>query len=359
MAGLGRRELDIRLLRVLQLLLQERSVSRVAERLGQSQPAVSATLRQLREIIGDPLLVRSGNGLVPTARAIEISGVVDSTLAGFDQIATWRDEIEPQIARRRVRIVASNGLAVLFVPRLVEVLRVEAPGVELEICSLPSDGSLARHLEAGEIDLVIGNWPAPSEDLRIAPLFDTDIVCMTRPSHPLAKLSSISLDDYMTQSHVSPSPAHFVLWSPIDGRLAQLHRQRRVSVAVPEYSLIPYVLARSDLMFTTARPFAEHLASFMPFSIFGAPPELGRMKFYMLWHERAHHSGFERWLRDIIRKVAADIRSIDQTKGGDLGGDLRSGLRAGLGRAPYKPPVMPAITPARMGGAANKALTGS
>src|SRR5687768_13647845 len=85
MNGSDRRELDIRLLRILQLLLTERSVSRVAERLGQTQPAVSATLRQLREIFGDPLLVRSGNSLVPTVRAIEMAAAVEATLASFDQ----------------------------------------------------------------------------------------------------------------------------------------------------------------------------------------------------------------------------------------------------------------------------------
>ncbi|MBN9084083.1 MAG: LysR family transcriptional regulator [Rhizobiales bacterium] len=339
MSVLGRRELDIRLLRVLQLLLQERSVSRVAERLGQSQPAVSATLRQLREIIGDQLLVRSGNSLVPTARAVEISETVDATLAGFDQIATWRDEIQPEIARRHVRIVASNGLAVLFVPRLVELLRKEAPGVELEFCGVPIDGSLPKRLESGEVDLIIGNWPSPAEDLRIAPLMETDIVCMARPSHPLAKHTALDLECYMEQAHVSPTPTAVMHWSPIDGRLAQMHRQRNVAISVPEYSMIPYVLSRADLLFTTARPFAEHLASFMPFSILGAPPELGRMKFYMLWHERAHNSAFERWLRDIVRKVAAEIRSIDTPP------------------ALHKSPVMAPIMAQQMAAQRSKAFT--
>jgi DNA-binding transcriptional LysR family regulator len=106
MSGTDRRELDIRLLRILQLLLKERSVSRVAERLGQTQPAVSATLRHLREIFGDPLLVRSGNSLVPTVRAIEMAATIDTTLASFELIATSRDEFKPEIARRRVSMVA-------------------------------------------------------------------------------------------------------------------------------------------------------------------------------------------------------------------------------------------------------------
>lgn len=315
MSGSDRRELDIRLLRILQLLLKERSVSRVAEKLGQTQPAVSATLRQLREIFGDPLLVRSGNSLVPTVRAIEMIATIDTTLASFDQIATSRDEFRPEIARRRVNMMASKGLAMLCIPRLVELLDQEAPGVELEISTIPRDGSLERQLERGELDLVIGNWPAPAPDLRMAPLFEADIICMMRPSHPLANRPGVDLTTYLDQSHISPTPASIEQWSPIDGRLAQLNLHRRIVVSVPEYFMIPYVLTKADLILTTARPFAEHVAAFMPpFSIIGAPPELGTMKFCMLWHERAHNSAFERWFRNLVRTVAREVEVLHGAK---------------------------------------------
>ncbi len=339
MSGLEPRGLDIRLLRILQLLLKDRSVSRVAERLGQTQPAVSATLRQLREIFGDPILVRSGNSLIPTARAIEMGPIIDSTLDSFDQIATSRNEIRPEDAVRLVNIVASNGLAMLFVPRLVELLRREAPRLEIEISGVPSDGSLERRMESGEINLVIGNWPAPAKDLRLAPLFEADIVCMTRASHPLATQKRIDLTTYLAQSHISPTPPSIPQLSPIDGRLAQLNLHRRVAVSVPEYFMIPYVLARDDLVLTTARPFAEHVASFMPFAILEAPPELGSMKFSMLWHERAHTSAFERWLRDMVRKVAKEIRAIEPP-----------------GRL-HKPPAIPPISRKRMAARQGAAFT--
>jgi DNA-binding transcriptional LysR family regulator len=296
-------------LRILQLLLKEQSVSRVAERLGQTQPAVSGSLRQLRAIFGDPLLVRSGNRLVPTVRALELAPVIAATLASFDLIANSRDEFRPEIARRRVNLVASNGLSMLLVPRLVELLRDQAPRVELEISAVPRDGSLERQLEAGEIDLVIGNWPAPARTLRTMPLFESDIVCMTRPAHPLARQTRIDMQTYLEQAHVSPTPASIPQWSPIDGHLARLNLRRRIVVSVPEYFLIPYILARDDLVLTTARPFAEHMAAFMPFAILKAPPELGSMKFYMLWHERTHTSAFERWLRDLVRRVAKEIQA--------------------------------------------------
>lgn len=306
--GTRHRELDIRMLRVLQLLLQERNVSRVAEKLGQSQPSTSLTLKRLRDIIGDPLLVRSGNSLVPTANAMALMEAIDSTLAGFDRIIGWRDDIAPRMAARKVRIVMSNAIAMLFAPSFVERIRAEAPNIDVEFRGVPADGSLAHALESGEVDIVIGNWPSPAENLRMAPLFETDIVCMTRRSHPLAKNTKIDMEAYLAQAHISPTPAVISQWSPIDGKLAQLNLRRTIAVSVAEYALIPYVLARSDLVFTTGRPFAEHLATLMPFTIFDAPSELGRMKFYMLWHQRAHNSGFEKWLRNTARKVAGQIQ---------------------------------------------------
>ncbi|MFX7934398.1 hypothetical protein ABTK33_20140, partial [Acinetobacter baumannii] len=91
--------------------------------------------------------------------------------------------------------------------------------------------------------------------------FDTDIVCMLRPTHPLARATAMPLDLYLAQEHLSPTPHAGALFSPIDGRLAQLGVNRRIAVSVPEYALAPYVLSRDDLIFTTGRPFADHFAS--------------------------------------------------------------------------------------------------
>ncbi len=94
----------------------------------------------------------------------------------------------------------------------------------------------------------------------------------------------------------------------MDGRLAQLDRKRRISMTVPEFTLVPWVLAASaGLVFTSSRPFAEEMATHMPFVLVEAPPELGVMKFYLLWHERAHHSPFNRWLRSLVRRVSQEL----------------------------------------------------
>ena len=95
-----------------------------------------------------------------------------------------------------------------------------------------------------------------------------------------------------------------------DGRLAQLGLKRRIRVSVPEFSVVPDVLAANDLVFTSGRSFIEHLASIFPFAVLDAPPELGAMRFYMLWHERSRRAGHGRWLRALGRRAAREMEGL-------------------------------------------------
>ncbi len=299
--------LDLKLIRVLHLLLTFKSVSRTAEILGQSQPAVSASLKRLREVFGDPLLVRSGPHMVTTERGNELLPVVDSIREAIGGLTHIAEGFDPLTSRRHLRIVAMNCFNPFFLPLVSQLVFERAPGITLEFCAMGSDAELMGLLEDGEIDIVIGNWPSPPQKLRYAPLMSTDIVCMVRPIHPVADLHQLDMETYLTLSHLSPTPLTDAAHSPIDGKLRELHLKRHIAVTVPEYTVAPSILWRTDLVFTTGRPFAEHLASSMNFKLIKAPPELGRMSFFMLWHERAHHSAYSRWLRDLVREVASRI----------------------------------------------------
>ena len=315
--------LDLKLLKTLHLLLSLRSVSRTAEVLGQSQPGVSASLRRLRDIFSDPLLVRSGPHMVPTERGSELLPVLGQTLEAIEALTEPVEAFDPAASRRHLRIVAANCFSPFFLPRLSELVGERAPGITLEYCAMRSEAELTSQLEDGEIDVVIGNWPAPQETLRYAPLMTTDIVCMVRPSHPLAHRASLDMATYLSLAHLSPSPIAHAAFSPIDGRLRELHLKRRIAVTVPEYTIAPSILSRTDLVFTTGRPFAEHLASSMNFRLIKAPEELGRMAFYILWHERSHMSACGRWLRDLVREVAGDYaRGAGPVPARSIGGAL-------------------------------------
>lgn len=304
------RSFDLRLMRLGRILLREASVSRTAARTGQSQPAVSLALKKLRKITSDPLLVRSGAHLVPTDRGLELLAVLNRVLDELDRVLGAEGEFEPAAADRPVRVVASNCFGLFLLPRMVELIRKAAPNVTLDCLRMPEEEKLIPSLESGEIDLVIGNWPVPPASLRFAPLFDNEIACMVRASHPMARRKGLKLEDYLALDHLSPTPQASAQVSPIDGRLAQLGLKRRIRVSVPEFSVVPYVLAANDLVFTSGRSFIEHLASIFPFAVLEAPPELGAMRFYMLWHERSHRAGYGRWLRSLVRRAAREMEAL-------------------------------------------------
>lgn len=296
--------LDVRQLKVLQMLLAERSVSRVAAILRQSQPTVSAQLKRLREIFKDPLLVRSGQIMVLTERAEQIRLMVDQLLDDMHQLLDADEIFDPGRARRQIRIAAANCFEVFLVPRLTQAIRMEAPHATIEFTPHSMQSDFAHDLETGQLDAVIGNWPVPPQNLRHMALIKSDIACIMCASHPAARQKAITLDQYLTLNHVSPTARRQFSISPIDANLAAMQLSRRVVVSVPEYGLVKQVLPGSDLVFTTGRPYAEYMARHGNFGTVDAPPELGSMTFYLLWHERSQFSKYHHWLRTLIRRVA-------------------------------------------------------
>jgi DNA-binding transcriptional LysR family regulator len=305
--------LDVRLLRTLLLLVNECSVSRTAEILGQTQPTVSLALKRLRELLGDPILVRSGGSLVPTERGLDLRETVKRLLAEMDSHLSPVPSFDPAKTDRRFRLVAANCLGAVFLPLIFRAIARQAPRARVDVVPMPAHADLMAHLADGNIDLVIGNWPNPPEQLRIAPLLSTAIQCVVAEGHPLADLDEpLTMRRYLEESHLSPTSDESLSMSPIDGRLLELGLRRRIAAAVPEYAIVPHVLAGSDLLFTTGAPFAEQIARGMPFRLLDAPPELGRMEFYLLWHDCKHHSAAHIWLRQLLKGIAADLKMRDR-----------------------------------------------
>lgn len=306
-ADRSRGELDIRQLRVLKTLLSEQSVSRTAALHGLSQPAVSLTLRRFRNLTGDVLLARSGAGLTRTPRADDLVALVDRILDDIDHLAGREADFDPGTSDRRVRIVAATGFGPFVVPRLTQRLREAAPHMVLEMHPMPSVAALQQLLEAGEIDLVLAHRQPSSPSLRGERVATCRTVCMLDPGHPLASAERIAMDDYLALEHLSPNPPHGAAVSPIDGRLAELGLSRRIRVSLSEYSLVPFVLAGSDLVFTSAEPFARYCRGDSGLAVVPAPEEFGEMSVFLFWHERAHHSSFNAWLRTTVRDIVRKI----------------------------------------------------
>ncbi|WP_189467718.1 LysR family transcriptional regulator [Litchfieldella qijiaojingensis] len=299
--------LDTYLLRVLCLLLDERSVSRTAIRMHQSQPAVSAALKKLRDTFGDALLVREKSGMVPTERALQLLPHARRALAEIDKLINEPVEFDPFASQQAFRLGAPDYLAPVFMARVVERFRQEAPLARLTIHSLGPDYDFETALAEGELDVVIGNWPEPPERMHLSMLLEDDIVCLVSSRHPLAR-KGLTYDDYLAARHVVPMPYSRSQRGVIDSCLASLRVERRETVEVQSFNLAPYLLQDSDLVFTTSRHFARFYANLLPLTILPSPIDFPPMRFYQLWHDRTHHSPAHRWLHRLLGEFGHQVQ---------------------------------------------------
>ncbi len=295
-------------LKLLGLLLAERSVTRAAEASGQAQPAVSRKLQRLRELLADPLLVRSGARMVLTERAQALREPLREIMAQAARLEAG-GQFEPAKAERSFHIVCSDCLPPDFLPGIVTRLTGAGPRITAHIRPADPSFDLAQALDDGSVDLVINNDPRPREDLRMGALFTDEVVCLMRKEHPLAQERRIPLARYLRMRHLAPHTGSQPRSGPIDGELAKTGYQRQIVATVPEFNLAPYALLGSDLVFTTARRFAEHYAARLPLLVAPAPSEIPPMRFYQLWHERNHASAASRWLRAQVLAQAAGTQT--------------------------------------------------
>lgn len=298
--------LDTQLMLALKTLLAERSVTRTAVRLNQSQPAVSATLRRLRAIFGDELLVRSGNQMVPTARALELESSLALVLEEINRMLVGREAFEPASTQCTFNVGCPDYLTTVFVAGVAQALRRQAPQARLTVHPLGPDYDFERAMAHGEMDVVIGNWPKPPAHLHMAPLLTDDIVCLMWRDHPLAR-SGMTPADYLAAPHVVPLPFSSAHRGVIDQHLASLRLSRNARVTVPFFSMAPHMLPGTDLIFTISRHFANHYAAMLPLAVVPCPIDYPPMRFYQLWHARAHQTPAQRWLRQMLAAVGQRI----------------------------------------------------
>ena len=311
-------KIELRLIRVLHTLITERSVSRAAMRLGSTQPAVSAQLKRLRTLTGDALLVRAGNGMTPTATALQLLAPADSVLRDAGQLFGRRPgsrAFDPGTSRQVFRIAASDYLDPLFLPGIVAAVRRQAPYVRVELLPLSSDYDYRQRLAAGDVDLVVGNWLKPPAELHLGRLLTDEVVCLVGESHPAARPGASSsarsrawsADRYLASEHVAPMPFHSNAPGVVDEHLASLGLERNVVIRSAHFSLIPLMVAQSLLVLTTGRLFCSRYAGSLPVRILRCPVPFPPLTYYQLWHDLTHASPAVRWLREQVREVARSL----------------------------------------------------
>jgi DNA-binding transcriptional LysR family regulator len=300
-------KIDLHLIRVLHTVLTERSVSKAALRLGMYQPAVSASLKRLRELAGDPLLVRSGSGMVPTDAGLRMIEPAASILRAAEMLFSDARGFDPQHASCTFRVAASDYLDPLFLPQLVSQIKSSAPQCHIEIHPLSADSDYHAHLAQGDFDVVIGNWLKPPEDLHLGKLFADDVVSLVSSDHPAVR-RGWDLDAWLEAEHIAPTPTHPGARGVIDDHLESLGVHRNITARCPHFGLIPRMVASSLLVLTTGRQFCERFTDRLPVKVLACPLEFPQLVYYQLWHERSHSSASTKWLRERIKNVAASLQ---------------------------------------------------
>lgn len=302
--------LDLHLIRILYMLLCERNVSRVALRLNQPQPSISASLRKLRALTGDPLLVRGARGMVPTAHGISLLKPAKRILDETERLFVPKTAFAPGDAARTFHIAAPDYLHTCFFTELICRLRRASPRSSVVIHALGPETDYARQLSDGDLDLVIANWDTPPPHLHQCPLFDDPIVCLMRADCAYARRTdgdAMTLQDYLSLPHAAPSQILPGYHGAIDTFLSKQDLQRNVVIRSAHFRMLPYIVAQTDLVLSAGRQFAAFYEKSLSLKRYRVPVNFPPLRFYHLWHERVHQAGEHIWLRAQVHAAARTL----------------------------------------------------
>lgn len=299
---------DLPLLASLSVLLEEANVTRAAARLHISQPALSAQLARLREVLGDPLLVPSetGRGMVPTERARMLQQPLREALVRLDALVGMHEGFDPAGADYTFRIAADDNASALVGIGLLRRLAEAGPGLRLAFHDV-APAAATRALERGEIDVLLCSRRAVPAGLAWTALFEDRLRVAQRKGHPRGR-GPIDLAAYCAGRHVVVSPKG-AFEGPIDAELARLALRRRVVATVPNHALVPPALAATDCFCTLpARFLACHAHALDHFPL---PLDVPGVALAMAWHPRSEQDAAQRWLRACLAEEARGFEEHD------------------------------------------------
>jgi DNA-binding transcriptional LysR family regulator len=295
---------DLNLLPVFITLMEERSVTRAADRLGITQPALSNALARLRVVMRDQLFIRERYGIQPTPLAQELAPVIAEALAKIDDMVLGQQDFAPLQAERLVTIAPNSYVELVLVPAIVARLRDLAPGIRLRLT--PFGNELAETgIISGTTAMVLGRVVDPPDNLVVQHLMDESLACVVRADHPDIR-DSISREQYEGLKHVNVLPPGRLRV----GLLQALQRQglkRDVAVSVTHFMAVPEMVAVTDYCATLPMQICRRLAHDTRLKILPAPVDLGTFPVEMAWHVRYRNDPAHRWLRTQVAEVAREM----------------------------------------------------
>ncbi|MFD5087278.1 LysR family transcriptional regulator [Kitasatospora sp. NPDC058406] len=293
-------DLDLNLLVALDALLDEGSVTGAAERLHTSAPAMSRTLGRLRRVLGDPILVRAGRGLVPTPRAVELRAEVRALVSRGQALLVPHTATEPAQLNRRFTLQTGDVLLTAIGSTLVETVRAQAPAVTLRFLGEHLEGTTA--MRDGVVDLEVGVIDHLDPETRTEPLTTTGLVGVARTGHPLTVGPPPTAREFANADHLAVS-RHGRGPGPVDQRLADVGLSRRVVTIVPSFTAALFLLRETELVGLAPARLGGAAATALGLTTFPLPVELPEVVLSMAWHPRNDQDAGHRWLRELVRGV--------------------------------------------------------
>lgn len=290
-------QFDLNLIRVFDAMMTNRSASGAAAALHLTQPAVSNALKRLRELTGDQLFIRTRNGMELTRFAQGAAGNLSEGLrmirVGLERAAPF----DPQKTSRRFRLLMTDAGEVVFLPRLMPLLREAAPGLELKVMQLPV-GRYLEALETDEVDLAIGNLQAQAGTLVVRPVFDETYAVLCRDKHELARAAQaggLTLEMFLAQDHIIVRPPNST--EPLLDVLARDNKwSLRRTLDVPHFMVLSAILDRTDLVAFVPRLVARELSERGALAVLPVPFPVPSITIRLGWHIRHRLDDGHRWL---------------------------------------------------------------
>ena len=298
------RDVDLNLLAALRVLLDERHVTRSAEKLGVTQPAMSASLARLRALFSDQLLVRGPKGLALTPRAERVIEQLGQAMALIEQMIAQPTEFVAETSHRTFAIMGTDFVEFILLPPLMATLAAEAPNLEV-LFRPPNPRDIELRMVRGELDLVVGYLPDAPQDLIKRKVFRESFACMARRGHPLLEDGHLPLDRYIELQHAQVLPFEAAIYATaIDTALSAMGLVRKVVLWEPDFLAVACVVARTDLISTVPMRVATHVAQTLPVAIYDPPLPLRELDFAMYWHPRSQDDAGHKWFREKVAFAA-------------------------------------------------------
>lgn len=303
---------DLNLLISFDALIRERNVSRAAEKLHISQPAMSNSLRRLRDYLGDPLLVRTSRGMEPTEKALELEPLIRQSLSFAQSALSPSDTFKAEQSDRIFRILVSDYVEGTLISTLVNRLQTLAPNITLDILTL-SDGSF-QDLEKGSIDLAINRFDSIPQSFHQRLVWQDSFSCLLSSKSPLA--TDLNLETYLKAPHLWVSKTGIGVgrgmsegsqrgW--VDDELASLGFERNIRVYTRHYQNVPLLLRQTNMVATIPTRAAMLYKDVPELAIVEPPFNIEPIEVTMVWSPVLHHNSAHQWLRDILMTCAAEL----------------------------------------------------